>query len=140
MRIANNSRRLLIRFGKVQPFILCFIVCLVYTETLYSLLNKNFLYFCDCVIINTPISFTIANILEYDWLFIILSTIISLAIEVCKWNLYATAFLFFNLFEKSYFDFELEPTAIYIICIANIIVAGYLTLKGIKILLTSRKQ
>lgn len=38
-----------------------------------------------------------------------------------------------NLLEKSYFDFELEPTYIYAICIANIIVAGYLTYKGIKI-------
>jgi len=40
-----------------------------------------------------------------------------------------------NLAEKSYLDFELEPTYIYIICLANIIVAGYLTVKGIRILL-----
>jgi len=31
-----------------------------------------------------------------------------------------------------------EPTTIYIICLANIIVAGYLTYKGIRII--SRKQ
>ena len=38
--------------------------------------------------------------------------------------------------EKEYFlTVELEPTTIYIICIANILVAGYLTYKGIKILL-----
>ena len=43
--------------------------------------------------------------------------------------------LFVHLTEKSYFDFELEPTTIYIICLANIIVAGYITYKGIKILI-----
>lgn len=35
----------------------------------------------------------------------------------------------------SYFDFELEQTTIYIICIINIAVSFYLTYKGIKILL-----
>ena len=41
--------------------------------------------------------------------------------------------------EKEYFlTVELEPTTIYIICIANILVAGYLTYKGIKILLTHK--
>jgi hypothetical protein len=63
----------------------------------------------------------------------------SIAIEACKWNLWTTFYDFFHIAEKSYFDFELEPTTIYIICLANIIVAGYLTYKGIKILLSSRK-
>lgn len=135
MSIANNSRRLLIRLGKVQPFMLCFIVCLAYIETIFSLYNENFIYFRDCVVVNTPISFAIANLFEYDWIFITLSAIISLGIEVCKWNLYATTFLFLHLFEKYYFDFELEPTAIYIICTLNIIVAGWLTYKGLKILI-----
>ena len=41
--------------------------------------------------------------------------------------------------ENEYFlTVELEPTTIYIICIANIIVAGYLTYKGIKILLNHK--
>lgn len=137
MNLANKARRLLIRFGKVQPFIICAIVCMAYIEVVYALTCNNYLYFYDCTIINTPINFYIANIFEYDWLYIAISLIISLAIEVCKWNLYVTAFLFIHLIEKSYFNFEIEPTYIYIICIANIIIAGYLTLKGINIL---RKQ
>ncbi len=131
MNASNNARRLLIRLGKIQPFVICFIVCVAYLETAYSLYFERYLYFNDCTIINTPINFYIANIMEYDWLVVIVSLIISLAIEVCKWNLYATAFLFAHLFEKSYLDFELEPTTIYVICLANIIVAGYLTWKGI---------
>ena len=135
MNVSNDARRLLIRLGKVQPFIICFIVCVAYLEVAFSLYFERFLYFNDCTIVNTPINFYIANIMEYDWLVVVVSLIISLAIEVCKWNLYATTFLFAHLFEKSYLDFELEITTIYIICLANILVAGYLTYKGIKILL-----
>ena len=134
MNISNDARRLLIRFGKAQPFIICFIVCVAYLEVACSLYFERYLYFNDCTIINTPINFYIANIMEYDWFVVVVSLIISLAIEVCKWNLYATTFLFAHLFEKSYFDFELEPTTIYIICLANIIVAGYLSFKGIYLL------
>ena len=132
MNIANNARRLLIRFGKAQPFILCFVVCLTYIETVFALISNNYLNFYDCTIVNTPISFYIANVFEYDWFVVIVSLIISIAIEVCRWNIYATIYISFQLLEKSYFDFELEPTTIYIICAMNIIVAGWLTLKGIK--------
>ena len=41
--------------------------------------------------------------------------------------------------EKEYFlTVELEPTTIYIICLANILVTGYITIKGLRII--SRKQ
>lgn len=135
MNFANSARRVLIRFGKAQPFILCFVVCIAYMEVLFALSCDLYLHFYDCVIVDTPINFFIASIVEYDWFVVIVSLMISLAIEVCKWNLYATFFLIAHLLEKSYFDFELEPTTIYIICLANILVAGYLTYKGIKILL-----
>lgn len=135
MNFANSARRVLIRFGKAQPFILCFVVCIAYMEVVFALSCDSYLHFYDCVIVDTPINFFIASIVEYDWFVVIVSLMISLAIEVCKWNLYATFFLIVHLWEKSYFDFELEPTTIYIICLANIIVAGYLTYKGIKILI-----
>lgn len=59
----------------------------------------------------------------------------SIAIEACKWNILATFYAFAHIAQKFYLDFELEPTTIYIICFANIIVAAYLSYKGIKILL-----
>ena len=139
MNFANDARRALIRFGKAQPFILCFVVCVAYIEVSYALFDENYLYFYDCTIVNTPINFYLAKIVEYDWFVVIVSLMISLAIEVCKWNLYATLFLIVQLIEKSYLTFELEPTYIYIICLANILVAGYLTYKGIRIL-TNKKN
>lgn len=138
MNFANSARRLLIRFGKAQPFILCFVVFVAYIEVVYALFCENYLYFSDCGVVNTPINFYVASIVEYDWFIVFVSLMISFAIEVCEWNIYTTLFLIIQLIEKSYFDFELEPWAIYTICIANIIVAGYLTYKGIAILTKTR--
>ena len=135
MNFANSARRLLIRLGKAQPFILCFVVFVAYIEVVYALFCENYLYFYDCVVVNTPINFYVASIVEYDWFIVIVLLMISFAIEVCKWNIYTTLFLIIQLIEKYYFDFELELTAIYIICTLNIIVAGYIAYKGIKILL-----
>jgi hypothetical protein len=66
---------------------------------------------------------------------LVVMCIISIAIETCIYNKLACVYLGVNLAEKSYFDFELEPTTIYIICLANILVAGYLTCEGIRILI-----
>lgn len=131
---ANKARRVLIRVGKLLPFVLCFIVLIAYTESAFALATSDFLTYNGYTIPNTPISFYIANIFaEYDFAMCVVVLIISFAIEACKWNIRVTYFLFVNQFEKCYFDFELEPTTIYLICLANIIVAGYLTYKGIKI-------
>ena len=136
--LANKARRTLITIGKAIPFVLCFIVCISYLETLYAICFERYLYFWDCTILNTPVSFFIGNYFEYDWLVCIVTLIISVAIEACKWNLWATFYLFVHLLEKSYFDFELDILQIYIIAIANLIVSGYFTYKGFKILLTHK--
>ena len=106
----------------------------------FALATSDYLHYDGVVILNTPISFFIGQYFEYDLLVCIITLIISIAIEACKWNLWATFYAFSHLAEKSYFDFELEPTTIYIISLANIIVAGYLTVKGIRLLTSSRKQ
>lgn len=133
---ANNARRVLIRVGKSLPFILCFIVLIAYTESAFALATSDFLTYNGYTIPNTPISFYIANnFAEYDFVMCVIVFIISIAIEACKWNLRAIYFLFANQFEKYYFDFELEPTTIYLICFVNIIVASYLIWKGFSIFL-----
>jgi hypothetical protein len=89
----------------------------------------------DVVILNAKTSFFIGSYFEYNLQMLVVLCIVSIAIETCIYNKLACGYLGVNLAEKSYFNFELEPTTIYIICIANILVAGYLTFKGIKILL-----
>ena len=130
-----HARIWLIRFGKVLPFVVCFIVMLSYTETTLSLTTNNLVNWGGVLIPNKPISWFISSYFEYNLQMLVVLCIISVAIETCVYNKLTCAYLGINLWEKSYLDFELEPTTIYIICLANIIVAGYLTLRGIKILL-----
>lgn len=131
----NAFRRFLIRLGKMLPFMLCFIVMIVYVESFFALYTQDFLLYNEHITLNTPISFMIANVFEYDMLTIFIATILSVAIQTCIWNKVALLYLVLHLFSCNYIEArELEPTTIYIICTLNIIVAGYLTYKGIKIL------
>lgn len=134
----NTFRRLLIRIGKTLPFVVCFFVCFNYAESLYALTTDNYLLYDNVVIINTKASFFFGSYFEYNLQMLVVLVILSIAIQTCIFNKLACMYLGINLWEKSYFDFELEPTYIYIICIINIIVAGYLTYKGMRII--SRKQ
>lgn len=134
----HRARIWLIRLGKVLPFVVCFVVMLSYSETVFSLATNDLNSWCGMVIPNKPISWLIGRYFEYNLQMLVVLCIISVAIETCIFNKLACGYLGINLAEKSYFDFELEPTTIYIICLANIIVAGYLTYQGIKILLTKK--
>jgi len=133
--MTTTFRRLLIQLGKTLPFVLCAVILVSYIETVFNLTTSHFLNLDGVIILNTPISFIVGQIFEYDLLVCCIMLTMSIAIEACKWNLWATFYTFVHIAEKYYFDFELEPTTIYIICLANIIVAGYLTYKGIKILI-----
>ena len=130
-------RRLLIRFGKTIPFVLSFVVCVSYAECIIAMATDNMVVYEDFAIPYTPVSYKLASIFEYDWMTILATTILSYAVETCVWNKIGIAYLAVQLAFKNYIaDFELEPTYIYIICAANILVAGYMTYKGTRILLT----
>ena len=135
----NRFRRLLIQTGKVLPFAVCFLVVINFTETAFALATNDFLVYDGIVVPNTRISFFIGHYFEYNLQMLFVLVILSIAISTCFYNKLACAYLGINLAEKSYFNFELEPTYIYIICLANILVAGYLTVKGVTIFLKSAK-
>lgn len=137
--LVHRTRITLIRMGKVAPFFVCAIVLVSYFEDVISLSFKCYMQFDDGVYLSKPVSWFIAQYFKYDIMTVFILTVISIAIETCVYNKMTCVYLLLNLFEKSFFDFELEPTYIYIICIINIIIAGYLTWKGIKILTRSRK-
>ena len=130
----HRARIWLIRLGKVLPFVVCFIVMLSYSETIFNLATNDLNNWCGIVIPSKPISWFISGYFEYNLQMLAVLVIISIAIETCIYNKLSCGYLGVNLAEKSYFDFELEPTTIYIICLANIIIAGYLTYMGIYIL------
>ena len=128
-------RRALIRLGKIAPFVLCFIVCVSYMENVYALFTNSYMEFADGVYLYKPISWAIGNQLEYNISHLAVLCVLSIAISTCLYNKLACLYLGISLLEKSYFDFELEPIWIYIICTINIIIASYLVFKGVKILL-----
>ena len=136
----NKIRRLLIKFGKMLPFVLCFLVLVSYSESLYALYVGNILMYGNKATLYTHISYQIAKRFEYDLLTIFATTILSIAIETCCWNKLALLYLFIQLLEKSYFStIELYPEYIYAICIANILICCFFCYKGITIFLKSAK-
>lgn len=129
---------MLINIGKALPFILCAVIFVSYSETLFALATNDFVLYNSSLIPNKRLSWFLGLFFEYNLQLLFVVTILTFAIRTCIHNKLALGYNYINLAEKSYFDFELEPTTIYIICLANILVAGYLTYKGIKII--SRKQ
>ena len=132
--MTTTFRRLLIRVGKMLPFVLCGLISISCLEMVFALIRNDYLSYGGVVILNTPISFVIGQIFELDWLVCFITLVISIAVEACKWNLWATFYLVFHLMEKSYFDFELDVWQICVIAIANLLVSAFFVYKGIRIL------
>ena len=129
-------RKLLIRIGKILPFVVCFLICINYSETAFALATNNLLQWGGVLIPNTPISFFIGAYFEYNLQMLVVLFIVSIAIETCWANKACCVYLGVNLYEKSYFaNVELYTEYIYAICAANIIVSAYFVYKGLSIYL-----
>lgn len=134
--LANKARRLLIRLGKSLPFTICFLVLIGYSEGLIAILSKSYVLYDESYVLNTPISFYIGGIFEYDLLIVFVASVISVAVETCYWNKLAILYLALHLAFKGYIkDIELYEETIYAICEINIAISGFFVYKGIKILL-----
>lgn len=138
INLGHKARKCLINLGKMLPFTLCSIILLSYIETLFALVNNDFIELHDVIILNTPISFKIANVFEYDILIVVVGLIVSFAIEACFWNRLAILYLALHLWLKSYLNFELEIETIYAITIVNIIVSFFFVCKGVGILIENK--
>lgn len=135
---ATTARKALIRMGKSLPFILCFIILISYLENIYAIATNDYINYGGCLIYNTPVSFYIGAFAEYDIVFMVAVTIISIAIEVCIYNLIAVAYCWFNILQR-YLLWEYGPfdnEIYYIVAIANVAFAAWITYKGISILFT----
>lgn len=135
MNFIYRTRVVLINMGKLLPFVMCAIIALSYTETIVALVTNDFVEWNGYIIPNKRISWVVGIYFEYDFVTLAVFVIMSIAIETCIYNKLACLYLGVNLLEKSYFDFELEPSMIYAICIANIIVCVFFVYKGFKTLL-----
>lgn len=132
----NRIRALLINIGKVLPFLLCVIISISYTETLFALATSDFIMYDGSLIPNKHLSWLFGAFFEYNLQLLFVVTMLTFAIRTCIYNKLALGYTYLNLLEKSYFDFELDIWQIYIIAIVNLIVSGYFTYKGIKIIMS----
>ena len=91
-------RKLLIRSGKVIPFLFAAIVAFGYGENLYAIatdmiiIDANGEMFYDC-----PISAYVANIVYIDWFDVLLLYVLAVALEFCWRNMLAVHYLLLNL-------------------------------------------
>ena len=137
--MTNRFRRLLIRIGKTMPFLLCFLVFVNYSETLIALATSDYLAYDGMVIPNTRISFLVGKYFEYDLSMLIVLIVVSISVNTCFWNKAACLYLGANLYEKSFFETNMYDNEVYYaVCAINIILASYLTLKGIRILINNK--
>lgn len=135
MNLIHRTRILLIRFGKVVPFVVCALVFISYIENIYALYNECYLTINGVVILNKPISYLIGSYFEYNALFLSFLIVVSFAIETCIYNKLAIFYLAINLYEKSYFTNHVyENNIYYIVAIINALVCAFFCNKGIKIL------
>lgn len=134
MNLVYKARIGLIRFAKVFPLLLCFIVLVSLSETLFALLISDFVLLDGSLIPNTPFSWLIAEFYTFGIYSLFLALVFAISFETCFYNKASIGYLAIFLVQQKYFPtIELYPEYIYAICLANIIVAGYLTYKGIKI-------
>ena len=129
----HSFRVLLIRLGKISPFLITFLVFISYVESLLALMTNSLAEYNGEVVLYKPLSWAIASYFEYDMYVVALMTILAIAIETCIWNKIALLYLFVQLIEKGLLvHVMLELWAYYIIVITNALISIVLTLKGIR--------
>lgn len=138
--ITHRTRILLIKVGKILPFLLCSLVMISYFENFVSLMTQDFVQYGDYYVLRKPISWFIGRYFEYNIQMLLVIVIISFAIQTCIYNKLACAYLAINLYEKSYFlTHEFENEIYYIVAIVNVLICAFFCYKGITILFNSRK-
>lgn len=135
-------RKILIRTGKIIPFVFAFVVALSYIESIYAVSNEimvsdtegGYVYYL-------PISNYIGNIVYIDWFDVLLLYVLAVALEFCWRNMLAVHYLLLNLAVRTLVEHFYIESGIVVGIASFMALAGlYCVYGGIKILLSSRKQ
>lgn len=96
--MTNLFRRLLIRLGKVIPFVFAFIVACSHIETIYAIMNDYYIIDTDgYYTYNVPISDYVGSIVYIDCFDVLLLYILAVALEFCWRNILSVHYLLLNL-------------------------------------------
>ena len=119
----HSFRVLLIRLGKISPFLITFLVFISYVESLLALMTNSLAEYNGEVVLYKPLSWAIASYFEYDMYVVGFLTILAISIETCIWNKLALLYLFIQLMEKGFLaHVMLDLWAYYIIVITNALI------------------
>lgn len=131
-RLTYRMRIVLIDAGKSIPFLLCGIVAVSYIENIYSLMLDKIVLCGNYYILDKPISWFLGNLFEYNFQFVVLLAILSIAIRTCIFNKLAIAYLALQLFEKSYFQSHewANYSLYYLVSAVNVVVCLFFVVKG----------
>lgn len=130
-------RKILIRSGKVIPFILAFLVVIGYIESTYALITDNYEMYSDGdVVLFTPISNYIGNMVYIDWFDVLLLYVLAVALEFCWRNMLAVHYLLLNLAVRTLVEHFYIESGIVVGLASFMALAGlYCIYGGIKIIL-----
>lgn len=134
-------RKILIRSGKIIPFALAFIVAVGYLESTHAVYNELY-EMCDdgSVILYTPISNYIGNIVYIDWFDVLLLYVLAVALEFCWRNMLAVHYLLLNLAVRTLVEHFYIESGIVVGIASFMALAGlYCAYGGITILLKNAK-
>ena len=135
----NRIRALLINIGKALPFVVCALVCISYTETLFSLATGDLIVYGGYIIPHKPITWLICSVFEYNIQLLLIVTVLTFAIRTCIYNKLALLYLYANLIEKNYLSLvDLDTTLIYVICVFNIAISLIFVIKALILLKNSK--
>ena len=134
-------RKLLIRVGKIIPFVFAFIVMVSHIETAYAVLNDNIVLDMEgYYTYDVPISNYIGNIVYIDWFDVLLLYILGVALEFCKYNMRAVHYLLLNLAVRTLVEhFYIESSIVVGTAIFMALAGLYCVYSGITIFLKSAK-
>ena len=134
-------RKLLIRVGKVIPFVFAFIVVISHIESIFAILNDDIILDLEgYYTYNVPISNYIGSIIYIDWFDVLLLYVLAVALEFCWRNMLAVHYLLLNLAVRTLVEHFYIESGIVVGIASFMALAGlYCVYGGIKILLSSRK-
>ena len=131
-------RKILIRSGKVIPFILAFVVLIGYIESTCALITDNYeMYANGDIVLFTPISNYIGNMVYIDWFDVLLLYVLAVALEFCWRNMLAVHYLLLNLAVRTLVEHFYIESGIVVGLASFMALAGlYCVYGGFKILLS----
>ena len=131
-------RKLLIRVGKVIPFVFAFIVVISHIESIFAILNDDIILDLEgYYTYNVPISNYIGNIVYIDWFDVLLLYVLAVALEFCWRNMLAVHYLLLNLAVRTLVEHFCIESGIVVGIASFMALAGlYCVCGGFKILLS----